>query len=170
MRVPRSFYRPACKGRGASKKKRKRGNIISWTVLSDVGGSGVCGNEARPFAGYKFLVIEDEMIQAWWIGDMLAMLGGTVGKIAFSYDQGREALADVSWDCAIVDINLNGKPVFPLVAILEQARIPFVYCSAYADMLVEVFPEAASTVRVSKPVTIDELRDAVLLVLKPRRL
>ena len=153
-----------------AKKEEYGGNIIGWPVLGDVGGSGVCGNEARPFAGYNFLIIEDEMIQAWRIGDMLAMLGGTVGKIAFNYDQGREALADVSWDCAIVDINLNGKPVFPLVAILEQARIPFVYCSAYADILVEVFPEAASTACVSKPVTIDKLRDAVLLVLKPRKL
>jgi len=108
------------------------------------------------------------MMQAWHVGDMLAMLGGTVGKIAFSYDQGREALADGSWDCAIVDINLDGKPVFPLVAIMEQEGIPFVYCSAYAELLVDVYPEYASTARISKPVTIERLRDAVLLVLKPR--
>ena len=121
-----------------------------------------------PFAGYKFLVIEDEMIQAWHVGDMLAELGGTVGKIAFSYEQGKEALADKNWDCAVVDINLHGEPAFPLVRIMEQEGIPFVYCSAYCDGFVEIFPEFASTVRISKPVTLEKLKDALLLVLKPR--
>ena len=110
------------------------------------------------------------MLQAWRVGDMLAMLGGTVGKIAFSYDQALAAVTDANWDCAIVDINLNGKPVFPLVGILEQAGTPFIFCSAYADVLLEVHPEFASTVRVGKPVTIEKLRDAVLLVLKARQL
>ena len=127
-------------------------------------------HEPRPFAGYKFLIIEDEMLQAWRVGDMLAMLGGTVGKIAFSYDQALAAVTDANWDCAIVDINLNGKPVFPLVGILEQAGTPFIFCSAYADVLLDVHPEFASTVRVGKPVTIEKLRDAVLLVLKARQL
>ena len=101
---------------------------------------------------------------------MIAELGGIVGKIAFSYDQGLAALTSESWDCCIVDINLNGEPVFPLVKIMEQADIPFVYCSAYVDAFIEVYPEAASTVRLRKPVAIEELRDAVLLVLKSRKL
>jgi two-component SAPR family response regulator len=129
----------------------------------------VYGDESRPFAGYKFLIIEDEMLQAWRIGDMLAMLGGTVDKIAFSYEQAQEVLADVKCDCAIVDINLHGKQVFPLAATLEQRGIPFIYCSAYADRI-DIYPEAAAAVRVSKPITIDKLRDAVLPVLKARRL
>ena len=128
------------------------------------------GHEPRPFAGYKFLIIDDEMMQAWRVGDMLSMLGGTVGKIAFDYDQGVAALADASWDCAVVSINLNGKLTFPLVTILEQAKIPFIYCSADADVLVDVYPELVSKVRVNKPVTINKLRDAVLLVLKARKL
>ena len=125
--------------------------------------------EPRPFAGYKFLIIEDEMLQAWRVGDILAELGGTVGKIAFNYDQALAAVTDTNWDCAIVDINLNGKPVFPLVAILEQAGTPFIFCSAYADVLLEVHPEFAETVRVSKPVTIEKLRHGVLSVLRARQ-
>jgi DNA-binding NtrC family response regulator len=130
----------------------------------------VCVHEPRPFAGYKFLIIEDENVQAWELGEMVAELGGTVGKIAFSYDEGLAALTTASWDCAIVDINLNGEPVFPLVEMMEQAGTPFVYCSAYLDAFIEVYPEAASTVRVGKPVTIEKLRDAVLRVLKARKL
>ena len=129
------------------------------------------GDDPRPFAGYKFLVIEDEMLQAWRVGDMLAMLGGTVGKIAFSYDQGMSALEeDARWDCAILDINLRGEPVFPIVAILQQKGIPFIYCSAYAETFSHAHPDVASAVQVGKPVTIEKLKDAVLLVLKARQL
>lgn len=109
-------------------------------------------------------------MQAWELGEMIAELGGVVGKTAFSYDQGLAALTSESWDCAIVDINLNGEPVFPLVEIMKQAGIPFVYCSAYLDAFIDIYPEAASTVRVGKPVAVEELRDAVLLVLRARTL
>jgi DNA-binding response OmpR family regulator len=84
----------------------------------------VYGDDLQPLAGYKFLVIEDEMLQAWRVGDMLSMLGGTVGKIAFSYDQGMSALDDARWDCAVLDINLRGEPVFPIVAMLKQRGVP----------------------------------------------
>lgn len=125
---------------------------------------------SRPFTGYKFLIIEDEMLQAWRIGDIIADLGGTVGKIAFSFEQGQDALTDANWDCAIVDINLHGKQVFPLVAMIERAGIPFIYCSAYVDAIVKVYPEVASKVCVSKPVTIAKLRNAVASVLNlPQR-
>jgi DNA-binding NtrC family response regulator len=130
----------------------------------------MCAHEPRPFAGCNFLIIEDEVVQAWELRDMVAELGGTVGGIALSYDQGLAALTSSSWDCAIVDINLKGEPVFPLVEMMEQAGIPFVYCSAYVDAFIEVYPEATSTVRVDKPVTIEKLRDAVLLALKTRKL
>ena len=128
----------------------------------------MCALEPQPFAGCNFLIIEDEVVQAWELGDMVSELGGTVGAIAFSYDQGLAALTSSSWDCAIVDINLNGEPVFPLIEMMEQAGTPFVYCSAYVDAFIEVYPEAASTVRVDKPVTIEKLRAALLRVLKAR--
>jgi hypothetical protein len=63
---------------------------------------------------------------------------------------------------------LQDKAVFPLVALIEQAGIPFADCSAYVDALINVYPEVAGKVCVSKPVTIAELRDAVLGVLSPR--
>jgi DNA-binding NtrC family response regulator len=123
-------------------------------------------HDPRPLTGYRLLVIEDEMMLAWRISEMLAELGGAVGKIAFSSDQGWEALG-TRWDCGIVDINLKCTLAFPPVAILEEQRIPFITCSAYADAL-DVQPEIATATRVTKPVTIDRLRDAALFVLESR--
>lgn len=106
-------------------------------------------------------------MQAWSVGDMLTQLGGTIDAIACSFEQGWNALSWTDCDCAVVDIDLNGKLAFPLVAVLEREGIPFVYCSAYADAL-DIYPEVALAPRVSKPVTIEGLRDALLLVLKPQ--
>jgi len=121
----------------------------------------------RPLAGYKFLIIEDEMMQAWRIGDIIAGYGGSVEKIAFNYDQGREALTDVSVDCAILDINLNGTLAFPLGKTLRQAGIPFVYCSAFIDSY-DLYPEVRTAPSVGKPVVAEQLKDAVLLALSNR--
>ena len=124
-------------------------------------------HDPRPLAGYRFLIVEDEMMLTWRIGDMLIVLGGTVGKIATRDDQSWEALG-TRWDCGIVDLNLKCKPAFPLVAALERQRMPFIACSAYADAL-DVYPEVAKATRVNKPATLERLRDAVLFVLGPRR-
>jgi hypothetical protein len=114
----------------------------------------------RPLAGYKFLIIEDEMMQAWRIGDMLADLGGKVEQIAFNFDQGRQAVMDVNADCAIVDISLNGT----LVKTLEENGTPFVFCSAFVDAF-DLYPEVQKAPCVGKPVVPEQLKEAVLLAL-----
>ena len=109
------------------------------------------------------------MLQAWHICDILAELGGNVGGVARTFDQGQEALTGESWDCVIVDINLNGEAAFPLVAMMEKRGIPYVYCSAYIEAFVQIFPEAKSTIRVSKPPSVEKLRTAVRLAFEGRR-
>jgi DNA-binding NtrC family response regulator len=119
---------------------------------------------SRPLTGYRFLIIEDEMMQAWRIGDMIAELGGRVEKIAFNYDQGREALATSDYDCAIVDINLNGELAFPLAAALQLKSIPFVFCTAYAEAFLH-HPQLKDARSLTKPITPDQLKDIVLIAL-----
>jgi DNA-binding NtrC family response regulator len=123
---------------------------------------------ARPLAGYRFLIIEDEMMQAWRIGDIIADYGGRIEKIAFNYEQGDDALTRESVDCAIVDINLNGRLAFPLGNALEQQGIPLVYCSAFAEAF-DLYPELKRCFSVGKPVIAEKLKDAVLLALSTRK-
>jgi len=47
----------------------------------------------RPLTGYRVLIIEDEVMQAWGLSGMVADLGGTVGSIAYSHEQARRHLA-----------------------------------------------------------------------------
>ncbi|WP_088348749.1 MULTISPECIES: response regulator [Rhodomicrobium] len=119
---------------------------------------------AQSLTGYRFLVIEDEMVQALRTGEMLSEMGGTVSTIAYGYEQARQALDRDNFDCAILDINLNGTLTFPIASRLRSQGTPFVFCTAYGAGL-EVYPDAAETPCVNKPVKPEELRDAVLAAL-----
>ena len=118
-------------------------------------------------AGFRFLIVEDEMIQAQRLGMLITEMGGSVANISYGFEQARQAIDDTTFDCAILDINLSGTLSFRLAEALDRKHIPFIYCTAYADAI-EVYPGASSTPRVDKPVRPSHMRDALLAALKDR--
>jgi CheY-like chemotaxis protein len=114
-----------------------------------------------PFSGYRFLVVEDEVMQAAHVSEMLAELGGTVSKAVYNYPEARQAIDDVAFDCAILDINLGGTLAFPLVDVLRDRGIPLVICTSYADA-VDVHRGSWGAPRLDKPVRLEALREVVL--------
>ncbi len=121
----------------------------------------------RPLAGYRVLIIEDEVMQAWGLSGMVADLGGTVGSIAYSDEQARQVLSQQSFDCVILDLNLDGIYAYPITSLLQQLGVPFVFCTAYAES-VDVFSGVSDVPRLNKPVLAADLRDAILLVTRPK--
>lgn len=60
------------------------------------------------------LVVEDEMMIAMMLEDMLADLGHQVAGVAMRLPQAMRKLAkDIEADIAILDINLDGRKSFP---------------------------------------------------------
>lgn len=123
-------------------------------------------NNQAPLSGHRFLIVEDQAMQACHLGVLLTEMGGTVARIAYGFEQAQSAIYAADFDCAILDINLAGTLSFPLIDLLEDRGIPVVICTAYADA-VEVYPGAESTPRLDKPINTIELRDTVLQVLHP---
>jgi CheY-like chemotaxis protein len=119
----------------------------------------------KPLAGYRFLVVEDEMLQALRIGDLVKEMGGDVTDTAYGFEQARRAIAAEGFDCAVLDINLGGTLSFRLTDALKEQKIPFVFCTAYADGI-EVYPGASDAPRVDKPVQPAELCGALLMALR----
>jgi CheY-like chemotaxis protein len=83
------------------------------------------------FAGRRILVVEDEMLIAMMIEDMLDEIGcqlvGTVSRPA-------EALAAIeaqAVDAAILDVNLDGVESYGIAAALQARGIPFVFSTGY---------------------------------------
>ncbi|MFZ3583442.1 response regulator [Loktanella sp. DJP18] len=108
--------------------------------------------------GKRVLVVEDEMLVCMDIEDMLAEFGCIVVGPAPSVDRAMKVIAMEQFDVAMLDLNLAGKPSYPIADHLAENNIPFMLASGYAD----VRPDHADRPRLQKPFMKSELRDKLL--------
>ena len=83
-------------------------------------------------AGKRVLVVEDEPMIRLLLDDMLADLGYTMAAEAGRLDEALAKANDGEFDVAILDVNLNGQPITPVVEVLVRRGVPFVFVSGYA--------------------------------------
>jgi DNA-binding NtrC family response regulator len=90
---------------------------------------------ARPLAGLQVLVVEDEMLIAIMLEDMIRDLGGSVAGSASRLHHARQIAQDASihLDLAVLDVNLAGEEVFPLASILSERGVPFAFSTGYGS-------------------------------------
>ena len=84
-------------------------------------------------AGLRVLVVEDEMMVSMLIEDMLGDLGCTVIGPASRLDEAIALANSAEIDCAVLDVNLGGQPIFPLADILRAKGAPFAFATGYGD-------------------------------------
>lgn len=77
------------------------------------------------------LVIEDESMVAMVIQDTLADIGCEVVGSASRLDDAIEKAGSLSFDVALIDINLNGRLSFPIADALAGRGIAFVFVTGY---------------------------------------
>ena len=83
--------------------------------------------------GLRVLVVEDEMMVSMLIEDMLTDLGCTVVGPAARLDEAMELASKGGIDCAVLDVNLGGQPIFPLADYLRAKGAPFAFATGYGD-------------------------------------
>jgi DNA-binding response OmpR family regulator len=109
--------------------------------------------------GVRILLVEDEGLVAMSVEDMLAELGCEVTASAAHLDVAIEKARAGGFECALLDVNLRGKEVFPVAEILSEQGIPFAFLSGYGRA---GLPEKFRTRPVAaKPFQIEELAAAV---------
>jgi len=112
--------------------------------------------------GKRVLVVEDEPMIRLLLDDMLADLGYTMAAEAGRLDEALTQAKDGKFDVAILDVNLNGQPITPVVEVLVRRGVPFVFVSGYARRGI---PEAHSHVPLlQKPFQSDGLASALAAV------
>ena len=84
-------------------------------------------------AGLRVLVVEDEMMVSMLIEDMLEDLGCKVVGPASRLEEAIELANSVELDCAVLDVNLGGQPIFPLADLLREQGAPFAFATGYGD-------------------------------------
>ena len=113
----------------------------------------------------RVLIIEDEMLIALMLQDMLEDVGLTVEAIANSLASGLEVAARADVQLAILDVNLNGEEAYPIAELLRGRGIPFIFSTGYGAGNLRA--DFASVPQLVKPYQQDSLRAAIDAALHP---
>lgn len=117
-------------------------------------------------AGIRILVVEDDMLIAIHIEEVLQDLGcivvGPVGKL----DAAMRMADGEALDAAILDVNVRGGHVFPVAERLRARGIPFALASGYGDWALPLAFQ--NQPRLTKPFTGRELAAQVLSLHRER--
>ncbi|WP_207461120.1 PAS domain S-box protein [Azospirillum sp. SYSU D00513] len=106
--------------------------------------------------GLRVLVVEDEVLVAMQIGEILREAGCDVLGPASTIAEAADHLHGAEIDAALLDVNLTGEHSFPVADILSAKRIPFAFCTGYAGAT--ALPDRFRAVPVvAKPFAPDEL-------------
>ncbi len=84
-----------------------------------------------PRKGRCVMVVEDEMIVAWLLQDLLDELGYAVAGPAKSVKQAQALIEAGNIDAAVLDINLDGELSYPIADALAARGVPFIFSSGY---------------------------------------
>lgn len=112
--------------------------------------------------GVRVLLVEDQMIVAMQIEDMLHAAGcevvGPVGTLQAAITLAHaEAL-----DAAVLDIDLDGEKVYPAAEELQARGIPFILATGYGE---STLPEKwRNRPRLSKPYRREQLEQLLRIV------
>lgn len=97
----------------------------------------------RTLEGLRVLVVEDEMLVAMAIEEMLERFGCTVVGVEARVRRALEFASRESVDAAVLDVNLAGEKVFPVAEALARRGVPFVFSTGYGAAGVDAdFPGA----------------------------
>ena len=87
--------------------------------------------DSRPLSGVRALVVEDEIMVAMLIEQMLYDLGVENVRSAPNISEALALIAEAAPDFAALDVNLRGTQVFPVAAELAARKVPFLFVTGY---------------------------------------
>jgi CheY-like chemotaxis protein len=75
--------------------------------------------------------VEDEIIVALFLEDLLAEHGYEVAGVVCRLEEGLSRAEAPDFVLAVLDVHLNGRDVFPLADRLADQGLPFVFATGY---------------------------------------
>lgn len=107
---------------------------------------------------HRLLVVEDNYLMAEVVCDFVRDCGMEPVGPGGDLESGLELAWHEKLSGAILDINLRGRPVFPICSVLTQRRVPFVFLSGYTPGVM-VPHEYRAVPHVEKPFIAEEFRE-----------
>jgi CheY-like chemotaxis protein len=88
----------------------------------------------RELSNRKVLVVEDEMMIAMLIEDMLDEFGCKLVGPATNVPRALELIGKEQVEVAVLDLNLNGKDTYAIADALRQKHVPFIFATGYGSI------------------------------------
>jgi DNA-binding response OmpR family regulator len=107
----------------------------------------------------RILVVEDEMLIALHIEDMVTQLGFDVVGPAMRLAPALAMARTESFDCAILDVNLANEKSFPIADALRDRGIPFIFATGYGSKGLDDAYRGVGTIQ--KPFRSQDLERAI---------
>jgi CheY-like chemotaxis protein len=122
------------------------------------------GTAITPLNGLRVLIVEDETLVAMLIEEYLLELGCEVAFSASRVGKAMRGLQSCGIDVAVLDVNVAGESISPLVETLVQRGIPFIFASGYGVRGVD--PRWSRSPVLQKPFTGADLQAALIASLE----
>jgi len=116
-------------------------------------------HHADSVCGLRVLLVEDEMMVALLLETMITDLGHQVAGPVARLEKGLEMVERDAIDLAVLDVNINGREVYPIAAALEARGIPFIFATGYGST--GLHPAYCDRPIVQKPYRSDDLKAAI---------
>ena|SRR5258705_13326484 len=81
----------------------------------------------------RILIVEDEALVSILIEDALTDLGIEVAGVAGTLEEALAHAEEANFDCAILDLHIQGKDVFPVAEALAARGVPFIFATGYGQ-------------------------------------
>jgi CheY-like chemotaxis protein len=86
--------------------------------------------------GRRIFVVEDESVITMLLQDMFEELRYEVVNLASRFQDALDKAKTLSFEVAILDVNLNGQRTFPIAEALTERGLPFVFATSYGTAAV----------------------------------
>lgn len=118
-------------------------------------------------SGVRVFLIEDEVLIALLLEDMVLALGYEVVVGAATLDEAIAAARTGDFDLALLDLNLGGKLTYPVADILKARRVPFAFVTGYGSA--GVLSAYTGVPVLEKPFRQEDLKTVIAQLLSWRR-
>ncbi len=116
-------------------------------------------------AGKRVLVVEDELLVALLVEDVLAAAGCIVVGPFSRLPEALAAARIEPVDAALLDVNIAGESVFPVAHVLDERGVPFLFVTGYGQAALP--KDRPNWVACTKPFHPDHLTDCLARRMKP---
>lgn len=107
----------------------------------------------------RALVVEDEVLVGMLLEEMLHALGYELAALSTHIDEALVLARSATFDVALLDINLNGRPSFPVADAIRARSLPFLFATGYGGHILGAAYKDVPILQ--KPFSLAELRAAL---------